>query len=215
MLCKLYISLCRVGSCGLLWNNYDWYRQNRTTQVYTNLLNKSNKLNIQTAAIVNIHLIVIVFINLTEKVAYILLLKKACKDNEGPVSGYVSGHETSKRKALGSSWSPIWRQKIELLLDTRHEHLQYSDAVALLNDTSYYLLLTQCGLKVGQLFGGTISSTSHRSNNVRDIQILLTLNWNEVGLSSLKHSSSSYIERRASNSICTSETSVLREDTFI
>lgn len=38
---------------------------------------------------------------------YIVLLKKASIDMTGAVCGYVSGQETSIRKALGSPFSPI------------------------------------------------------------------------------------------------------------
>jgi len=38
---------------------------------------------------------------------YIVLLKKASIDMTGAVCGYVSGQETSIRKALGSPLSPI------------------------------------------------------------------------------------------------------------
>lgn len=37
-----------------------------------------------------------------------MLLKKASIDMSGAVCGYVSGQETSIRKALGSPLSPIW-----------------------------------------------------------------------------------------------------------
>lgn len=42
---------------------------------------------------------------------HIVLLKKASIDMTGAVCGYVSGQETSIRKALGSPFSPIWRGK--------------------------------------------------------------------------------------------------------
>lgn len=38
---------------------------------------------------------------------YIVLLKKASIDMTGAVCGYVSGQETSIKKALGSPLSPI------------------------------------------------------------------------------------------------------------
>lgn len=38
---------------------------------------------------------------------YIVLLKKASIDMTGAVCGYVSGQETSIKKALGSPFSPI------------------------------------------------------------------------------------------------------------
>lgn len=59
---------------------------------------------------------------------YILLLKKASRDICGAVSGYISGHVTSRMKALVSSSSPIcniilkWKLKQMTLAEIVHVH---------------------------------------------------------------------------------------------